>query len=530
MEISRRAMLAVLGSTAALPLTRVVAFAQDAEKILKIGYSAAVTTTDPHNANSGSNNAVLMHIYDSLVYRSPVLENQPGLAKSWRVIDDTHWEFTLRDGVTYHDGTPLSWEDIKVSIDRVNRLETVSSYKRYTRTVKGVLKGDRPNTLIIETNGPDPLLLNSLSRIFIISAKHKDATVADYMNGSACIGTGPYKLDKYVSGGHCALTRFASYWGDKQDWATVDLRFISDNGARLAGLLSGDLDLIDNLPAEAIERVKRTDGLHVISGVSSRFVGMGFDFGNDISPDVTDNDGNPLKENPFRKLKVRQAFDCAIDRKAIVERVMQGEAELAAQFMPKGGAGTSPDINPTPYDPEKAKQLLAEAGYPDGFKLAISGPNDRYINDEKIIQAIAQMLTRVGVTSTVNVMPWSVYTSKVNNDKFSFFMDSYGVNTGETSNPLTATLATYDPDTGLGSVNFGRYSNPELDKILKKALSDMDEAKRNALLADASKIAFTEMPLLPLHFQTVVLAAKKSITYTTRRDQYTTAMMASSAS
>jgi peptide/nickel transport system substrate-binding protein len=196
---------------------------------------------------------------------------------------------------------------------------------------------------------------------------------------------------------------------------------------------------------------------------------------------------------------------------------------IAAQFLLPGGPGTAPDIKPTPYDPTKARALLAEAGYPKGFRLVLHGPNDRYVNDSKIVQAVAQMFTRIGIETQAEVMPWSVYSSKGDSNDFSVFLSSWGVNTGETSNPLSAIIATFDSKAGMGVANGSRYSNATVDAKLKQALRTMDDAARNKLLAECCSIAFHENAILPLHHEVSVWAARKDLTYETRADQYTLA-------
>ncbi|WP_207908160.1 ABC transporter substrate-binding protein [Bosea sp. BK604] len=491
---------------------------------LRIGVAAPATTLDPHLQNNGPNNALATHIFDSLVINNETSQSKPGLASSWRTLDDTHWEFTLRDGVKFSDGTAFGFEDVKVSIERATNLPSSSSFRAYTRNVKAVTPGGAPNTIVIETRTPDPLLLNSLSRVRIISARFKDAPSGDFDAGRAAIGTGPFLLKEYVPGSHTLLARNDAHWGAKPAWDEVILRIASNSGTRIAGLLAGEFDIVENVPAEMLDRIKADSKLHVITGVSSRVVFMGFDFGRDVTPFATDASGKPLARNPFKDPKVRQAFDYAINRQAIVDRVMEQQATVAAQYLPTGAPGTSDKLKPTPFDLAKAKALLAEAGYPQGFKLTIHGSNDRYINDSKIMQAIAQMLTRAGIETKVELLPWSVYFPKCNNNEFSFFLGSFGVNTGETSNPIVAINATFDAKTGMGPVNFGRYSNPALDAKLKQALPLLDDNARNGLLAQASEIVFDDRAILPLHFEGLILAAQKGIEYATRADQYTLAM------
>lgn len=498
-------------------------FARSQErKQLRIGMSAPNTTMDPHLQSNAPNNAVATHIFDTLVTNDEKSQSRPGLATAWRTIDDTHWEFDLRPGVTFSDGVPLTPQDIAASIQRANDLPSTASFRTYTRAIKSVTSA--PGKLLIETATPEPLLPNSLSRIRIIAARNKDLPSSDYNSGKAAIGTGPYILRAYTPGSAVALAPNPHYWGKAPPWSEVLLRIITNGGARLAALLSGDLDLVEQVPYDSAERVKKEPKLQLIRGVSSRFVYLAMDTERAVTPFITDREGKPLPANPLKDLRVRQALSMALNRQAIVERVMEGNALAAAQFLPAGGAGTSPRLKLTPFDAAKASALLAEAGYPKGFRLTIHGPNDRIVNDAKIVQAVAQMFTRIGIEAKVEVMPWSVYATRSANNEFSVALNSWGVNTGETSNPMVALLATYDVKAGMGAANSGRYSNPALDAKLKDALTTFDEAGRNALLAEASDIAFNDVALLPLHQEVLVAAARKGLSYRTRADQYTLAM------
>ncbi|TJW79454.1 MAG: ABC transporter substrate-binding protein, partial [Mesorhizobium sp.] len=224
-------------------------------------------------------------------------------------------------------------------------------------------------------------------RIRIIRAKFKDTPSDQFNNGTAAIGTGPYVLKEYVSGNRVALSANPNYWGPRPALPDVELRIVTDAGARLANLLAGDLDLVEQVPYEGVARVEQDERFHIIRGVSSRVVFFSLDTFRDATPFITGKDGKPLDRNPLKDLRVRQALSMAIDRSAIVERLMQGNAIVASQFLPAGAPGTSAAIKPVPFDAAKAKALLAEAGYPEGFRLTIHGPNDRIVNDSKIVQA-----------------------------------------------------------------------------------------------------------------------------------------------
>ncbi|MFC0407175.1 ABC transporter substrate-binding protein [Roseomonas elaeocarpi] len=491
---------------------------------LRVGMAAPNTTLDPHFQSNAPNNAVASHIFDALVTNDETSDSKPGLAQSWHALDDTHWELTLRPGVHFTDGTLFTAADAIASLERPTALTTSpASFRTYTRTIKALSAPD-PQRLLIETSVPDPLLPNSLSRVRVISAKFKDADTADFNAGRAAIGTGAFILKEYTPGTRVVLARNDSWWGGKLPWEEVVLSFATDDGGRLASLLSGDLDIIEAMPSQSAARVRENNRFHLIRGTSSRVVYLGMDHQRDTTPFITGKDGKPLPRNPLKDLRVRQALDMAINRQALVERVMEGDGVIAGQFLPEGAPGTSPTVKPTRYDPARAKALLAEAGYPDGFRMTVHGPNDRYINDAKLVQAVAQMFTRVGIDTQAEVMPWSVFSTRNPKGDFSFYLSAWGVNTGETSNPLKAIVATYDPKAGMGASNSGRYSNPEVDAKLAQALGTMDDAARNRLLGEICTAVFEDKAILPLHQEVSVWAARRDVTYVTRADQYTLAM------
>lgn len=517
-QLARRSLLAIAG---AVPLVG-LAHAQPAAGRLRIGLSAPNTTLDPHLLSNAPNNAVASHIFDALVTNDERSGSQPGLATAWRIVDETHWALTLRPGVRFTDGAPFTADDAITSIQRAHDIPSSASFRTYTRSIKAMTAPD-PLTLLIETYGPDPLLPNSLSRIRIIRAAHKDAPPGEFNAGRAAVGTGPFQFREYVPGSHVTLARNDAWWGPRLPWAEVSLRVVSDPGSRLASLLAGDLDLIEEVPSEGAARITANPALHLLRGLSSRVVYLGMDQLRDRTPFITGKDGSALDRNPLKDLRVRQALSMAVNRAGLVERVMEGNAVPASQFLPKGAAGTAPGLEVVKFDPERARALLAEAGYPQGFRLTVHGSNNRYVNDSKIVQSVAQMFTRIGLDTRVETMPWAVYVGRNRLRDFSVFLGAWGVNTGETSNPLSALVATEDKPAGLGVSNDGGYSNPEVDRRLRQALRTMDDAARNALLAEACAIAFQDCAILPLHHEVSVWAARKPLTYATRADQYTLA-------
>jgi len=300
---------------------------------------------------------------------------------------------------------------------------------------------------------------------------------------------------------------------------------IKSDPARVAALLAGDVDMIDVVPTADIPRLKENPNVVLSQGVSNRVIYLHMDQFRDESPFITGTGG----KNPLMDQRVRKAISKAINRPAIVERVMEGVALPAGQLLPEGFFGVSPALKPEKYDPEGAKKLLADAGYSNGFGLTLHGPNDRYINDAKICQAIGQMLARVGIDAKVETMSKSVFFSKASrggpnkSPAFSFILVGWGSGTGEASSPLKSLLHTYDKEKGLGASNRGRYSNTEMDKLVQQALATVDDAKREKLLQQATQIAIEDLGIIPLHYQVNVWATRKGLAYTPRTDEYTLA-------
>ncbi|MBD8665742.1 ABC transporter substrate-binding protein [Rhizobium sp. CFBP 8752] len=511
----KRAAIALLGSIA------IPALAAAQESPLTIGMSTTPTTLDPHEDSSAPNSATSRHIWDSLVNLTGTSGSAPELATEWKLIDPTHWEFKLRDGVTFHDGSKFDAADVVASLLRA-RDKPSQGFASYTRNIANVTSTDSL-TIVVETKVPDPLILNSLSRIRIISADCAQAPVQDFDGGKCAVGTGAFSFVSYAPGSSLKLKRNDAYYAGASDWSEVNLRFLPDDGARLASLLSNEIDVIEALPADGMARVEASDKLQVINGRSSRFVYMGMDVSRDVSPFVTASDGSPLQKNPLKDERVRRAMLMSINRPAIVDRVMQKNGTVADQYVAEGYAGHSKDVAPVTYDPASAKALLAEAGYPDGFGLTLHGPAGRYVKDTEVLQAVGQMFTRIGIKSKVEVLPWSMYSDSYSKGSYSTFLGSWGVNTGETTNPTVALTATRDEKKGTGRYNGGGISDPAIDEVLAKATSTLEEADRLPLLEELSTLAFSKLWLLPMHYENVVLGAKKSVTYETRGDKYTLA-------
>ncbi len=491
---------------------------------LSIGLGADVTSIDPHYHNLTPNNNIAEHIFETLVTKDPRSVLKPALAISWKAIDDLTWEFKLRPGVKFHDGTDFTAADVAFSIERTALVpNSPSPFTLYTKQITEKIIVD-PLTIRLKTAAPYPLMPNDMSTIFIVSAKAaKGATTEDFNNGKAAIGTGPFRFVRYAKGDRIELARNDHYWGAKPAWDNVTFRVIPSDPSRVAALLAGDVRAIESVPTTDLARLSKNPAIAISRTVSHRLIFLHLDTSRDKSPTVTDKSGKPLDKNPLKDLRVRRAISKAINRPAIVDRVMEGAAVATGQLMPEGMFGYTPAMKPEAYDPEGAKKLLAEAGYPDGFGITLHGPNDRYVNDDQICQAIAQMLARIGIQVRVETLPSAVYFSRANKLEFSFMLVGWAADTAEASSPLKAQLATYDAKKGMGTANRGRYSNPKMDAELEEALATVDDARREKLLQRATEIGVGDLGIIPLHHQVNLWATRKGIVYTPRTDERTLA-------
>src|SRR5689334_5766073 len=425
---------------------------------LTLGTKLELNTLDPHFFNAfptGSSHAM---IYDPLVYVDPDQQLRPALATSWRVIDDTTWEFKLRRGVKFHDGSDFTADDVIATFDRVpNVPNSPNSFAQFVRGIASVARqGD--DTLIIKTKSPNPKLAFEMSRILIVPAKiAKTATTADFNSGKAAIGTGAYKVVEWVNGNRLVLARNDAFWGPKEPWAKATEKVIAKDPTRVAALIAGEVDAID-LPATADLPRLRTDlRFKVTRGAAGLVHYIALDSARDVSPSVTAKDGTPLTSNPLKDPRVRKALSLAINRQLIADRLMEGSAQPASQLLPGTYPGTSPRLKPDPFDLAKAQALLKEAGWGDGFRIVLATTNDRYPNDAAVAQAIGQMWSRLGLKVEIEAVPGSIFFGRSSKQDFSAFAAQYG--SEEAGAGIRALIMTPDPAMGTGTANRTRYSN-----------------------------------------------------------------------
>jgi len=493
---------------------------------LTLASAAPVTSIDPHYHNLGPNNAMMMHVFDRLVERDGRARPHPSLAVSWRAVSELVWEFRLREGVTWHDGRPFTADDVVFSFARVpNVPNSPGGFQGFLRAIDRIEVLD-PLTIRIHTKRPHPLMPLDLASVSII-ARHaaEGATTEDFNAGRAAIGTGPYRLLSYRLGDRTELERNPAWFGGAEPWARVNYRIITNDGARTAALLAGDVDLIEQVPTSDLARLRRDPRVSVTSIPSLRTVYLVPDYGREGNdPQVTDHAGTPLPVNPFRDARVRRALSMAINRQALADQVMEGAATPTAQWLPEGAFGYHPGIRPRAYDPEGAKRLLAEAGYPDGFRVTLTGPNDRWPNDARITQAVAQMWTRIGVRTQVQAFPWTGFVPRRMRFEFAVQLAAWGSSTGEASNFLANVVATRDRARLTGANNNARFSSPWFDEILARGSATLDDERREAIWHEAVARYAEEEPYIQLIQYVNNWAVRRGLTHDPRMDERTIAM------
>ena len=504
---------AFVGTAAAASLVR-PARTEDGAALI-FGRATEHSSIDPHFSQTGPNNATASGMFERLVSFTAQNQLQPGLATSWRVLDPLNWEIKLRPGVLFHDGSPFTAADAVYSLDRPRRI--LRSPAPWTHAVTNVAEAVAvdPLTLRIRTPAPTPLLMEQIGLIFMLPAKlGPDVGNDDFNSGKAAIGTGPYRFVSWTPNDSCVMRANPAWWNGKPDFEQVTLRFIPNNAARVAALLSGQVNLIDSLPPADAASLAAKEGVQLFSSATNRIIYLAVDAVRDDSPFVTDSAGRKLDRNPLKDVRVRHALSAAINRDVIATRLLNGAAIPAGQIVPEGEGGFAPALTPTKFDLPATKALLAEAGYPGGFGLTVHSSADRYPGDAQVAQAVGQMLARAGIrVNGVEALPYNVFAPAATDRKYSLFLFGWSSSTGDASEALRSILATNDPANGMGALNRTRYSNAEFDRTLAAATAEFDEAKRNQLLADATTLAMNDYALLPLYWQKAFWAARPGVRF-----------------
>jgi peptide/nickel transport system substrate-binding protein len=516
-----RKRFAVQGSWALALGLALLAAAPAFSAEVRLGLKGRITAIDPHFDNLASNRALSRHIFETLVVSDDGQRLRPGLAEAWRAVEETVWEFNLRRGVRFHDGTMFTADDVVFSINRVpNVPESPASFARHTRHIASMEKADA-FTIRFKTDEPYPLLPHDLAQVSMLSVKAADGkTTAEIDAGDGALGTGPYRYLEWRRGAPAVLVRNNDYWGQEPVWDQVTVRTIASDGARLEALRAGEVDIIDSVPPALQKSFKKRGPFRLVRGISNRVICLFVDSNRQKSPFVT----GVRKGNPLRDARVRKAISLAIDRNAVVKKVMARNAVPAGQLVAEGFFGHSRNLKPDKQDLRRAKRLLARAGYRRGFGLTLHAPNNRYLNVNGLAKTLAKGLTRIGIRTELDTKPRNIFFPLAAKREFSLLLAGWSAETGEASAGLSALLATRTPRERMGAQNFGGYSNRRLDTTLHAALRTMDEEKRERLLQEATEIAIRDYGLIPLHFERNTWALRKGLKLTPRTDGATLAM------
>jgi len=481
---------------------------------LKIGNQGDALSMDPHSLNESLQLTVLENVFEPLVYRDRNYKLTPGLATAWKQTAPTVWHFDLRKGVQFHDGTPFTADDVIFSYERAKA--DGSDMKTYVGQIKEIKKIN-DHSIDIVTTTPFPILPEVFYRWFIMSKKWCETNQAtrpvDRRKGIEnaasfrANGTGPYRVRERQPNVRTTFVRNGNYWG-KVDGNVDEVIFnvIGNDATRVAALLSGEVDVMEPVPVQDIDRVKAAPNLKVLQGPELRVIFLGMDQKRDELLF-----SNVKGKNPFKDKRVRQAFYQAIDIEGIKRTVMRGASFPIAEMFPAQVKGFAPDLNKRlPYDPEAARKLLAEAGYPSGFEVKMNCPNDRYVNDGAICQAVAANLARVGVKINLEVETKGTYFPKILRRDTSFYMLGWTSSTVDAHNVLYSIMSS-PGEGGRGQFNLGAYGNPKVDELTEKIGSETDDKKRTEMIHESIKIHQDDIGHLPLHQQSLSWGAKKNI-------------------
>jgi peptide/nickel transport system substrate-binding protein len=495
---------------------------------LTIGVRGGPDSIDPHFTATGTHAEALKHVFDTLVWSGDGLELEPRLAESWKAINDATWEFKLRKGVKFHDGSDFTADDVKFSIERIPLVAGPNPTTIYVRRVKEVKIVD-PHTVHIVTDGPAPILPNDFIRLFIVSAKAaagltKESANEAFNSGKAAAGTGPYKYVSWQPKGDLVLERFDGYWGPKEPWARHVRKEIPNDAARVAQLKAGQLDLITRVPATDLAALRRDPKL-TVQTIDTVYV---FNLELDVREkalNVAAKDGSALDKNPFLDVRVREALDLAIDRKALADIAMEGLGVPTSQMVTPSIFGFNKGLGDRKYDPAAAKKLLADAGYPNGFKMQFSFTSDRLPGDRQVGTSIAQMWAAVGVDAAPNAQPAAVFFPARTRGEYSASMSGWGTLTGEAHYTLSSLAHSNDREKRMGAFNVLGYKNPVMDKLLQDAAVEMDDDKRRKFLEDANALLEKDRQRLPIVAVGSAWAMQKDkVTIKARVDEDTLAM------
>jgi peptide/nickel transport system substrate-binding protein len=504
---------------------------------LRMAFQVSPSTIDPFKSSASATASLNEHIYEGLVSRT----NDKLLATSYGWTDDTTLVVNLRKGVKFHNGADFTSEDVVYSSCRM--MYKVGGKKNMLTSAMGpvtdVVAID-DHTVAFKTVGLYPILIQKLKSLSILDSGDADLgptlkfdnagdcgitrypTKAEFESGKYANGTGKYKYESFSITGDANLVRNDEYWGEPGNWERVEIRSVENSGARMAGLLAGDYDLIENPTGEDLLALEGNPAYSFSNEPSWRSIFLILDVGSDVAPGVSAADGS----NPLKDIRVRKALSLSIDRAAIVDKLFSGNATVASQFAPSYQDGADSSMPDMAYDPELAKQLLIEAGYADSITIDLRMPSGKYQNGTRVGQAIAQYFTRIGITVNLVAEPWSLFRKGRSARELGVFMYGWGHPQGP-AQMISYAFGTRNKPLNLGGSNYSNYSSPEFDAAMTAWAVETNEAKALEYNQAAMRVAVEDLPGIPLYYQHSTWAHTSDITVAGRPDERTFADMAS---
>ncbi|MEL6168288.1 MAG: ABC transporter substrate-binding protein [Pseudomonadota bacterium] len=511
LRISAAAALAVLAGTASHAETFRWAGTTDPQ------------TMDPHAVNSAPVLGFLNNVYEGLVRRGKDMSIEPALATSWEPIGEGEgWRFVLREGVTFHDGSAFDADDVVFSYQRASN--EVADVRSWFAPVSEVIKVD-DFTVDIMTTAPNPIFPDSIANWMMMDsgwAETNDAVLPDSENGNFATlnanGTGSFMLSDRQPGLSTTLVPYDGWWGEVEHNITeATYTPIQNPATAVAALLSGDVDMINPVPIQDAERLSGADGVKVIQGIEARVIMLGFSH----EAETLKYGASAGAPNPFLDVRVREAVSKAVNVPAILQTIMRGNAEPASQLVSPAMRGFSASNAARPsFDVDGARALLAEAGYPDGFGFGLKCPNNRYLNDEAVCQAVVGMLAQVGITAELDAMPVQNYWPELRADNFDMYLLGWSPGTFDHEHPVRFLASTPNEEKRLGSWNFGAYSNARIDELLPMIQSEINDTARQAMIDEVTALYQKEHAYVPMYVQPLVWGAGEAIELTQRPDNF----------
>ncbi|WP_432738297.1 ABC transporter substrate-binding protein [Maridesulfovibrio sp. FT414] len=494
--------LAVVASLVAMLMLPSLAMAK---ADLTIATDAPPKSMNPHAYSSDANYSYMSNFFDGLLQR-PGADGKlaPALATEWERIDGLTWKFKLRKGVKFHNGNAFNADDVKFTFERMKD----PKYSRFLNMGNAIASIETPDeyTVIFKTVKPVPWFAETMAQMFIVD-KESSIGREDGDYNTKPIGTGAYVFDEWVKGSYIRMHANPDYWEGAPKYKTVEIRPIVEEATRFAALAGKQVDLVNGVPITLYDRISKMPAIETISRPARRCIFL----------QVSNKPGTP-----FADLRVRQALAHAINEDEIIAKVMHGHAKKSAQIPDAPTIGYDESIKRYEYDPAKAKKLLAEAGYPEGFEITLAGPNDRYTNDAKICEAIAKYLAKVGLKPSLDVKPKSIFFDETSEFKHPFYLIGWFDGSYDFGRTAEKNLHTWDKEKGMGAYNGAVYSNPEIDKLIIESSSILDHAEREKALQKINRMAMEDVAFIPLHYQQDMYAVvkDKGIKFTPRPDRW----------